>query len=248
MKRMLIVTALVICFAAAASSPASASTENWYGSSIQVWPAWTNGTVVLNLSAYYGDYTPDTPVLDICYTTGTSEVPSSSNHVVDYTFEFIAPNTYHLSRDVQVQFYGEDGLKYVTAAFAVYEGIDVGHQVYLSDPSGIFLASTMLDTHPPTTRAPYSASCKRGGYAALRYRVIDNLSPSADVTIRIHKVLSGGSRLVKTLRLGKHRTGKMQTYIYRCTLPQGKYRFTVGAADLAGNETIKPAANTLTVR
>jgi hypothetical protein len=104
--------------------------------------------------------------------------------------------------------------------------------------------SIILDTHRPVTAAPYAASGVKGGAMTIRYKVTDNLSPKAWVTIKIKK----GTTLVKTLTLDYPATGKLLTAKVGCQLAKGTYRFSVQAGDLAGNAATRIGTNYLTVR
>ena len=103
------------------------------------------------------------------------------------------------------------------------------------------------DTKGPRTYAPRSATVRKGARAVLYYRVTDNISPRASVTIRIR---TRAGVLKKTLTLGLKRTGPALRHVrFRCRLSRGVYRFTVYARDLSGNAAQQPLGrNRLTVR
>jgi hypothetical protein len=102
------------------------------------------------------------------------------------------------------------------------------------------------DTQGPKTYAPHRASVKRGHRATLYYRVTDDQSAKATVTIRI-RTRSGV--LKKRLELGLEGTGTERSCRFVCHLKRGVYRFTVCACDLSGNEAQTPlGTNRLTVR
>ena len=102
------------------------------------------------------------------------------------------------------------------------------------------------DTTGPRTFAPRRAVAKKGQRAALSYRVTDDLSAKATVTIRIR---TRGGALKKTLTLGLRGTGAVRQCHFTCKLARGVYRFTVEARDLSGNAAQKPlGSNRLTVR
>jgi hypothetical protein len=102
------------------------------------------------------------------------------------------------------------------------------------------------DSTRPTTSAPRPATVKRGQRATLYYRVNDDLSARATVTIRIR---SRAGALKKTLALGLKGTGALRQCRFTCKLARGVYRFTVEARDLSGNAASKPlGSNRLTVR
>ena len=102
------------------------------------------------------------------------------------------------------------------------------------------------DTIGPRTYAPHSASVKKGRTATLYYRVTDNVSASASVTIRIR---TRAGVLKKTLVLGLRGTRPERHVHFTCRLARGVYRFVVYARDLSGNPAQAPlGTNRLTVR
>jgi hypothetical protein len=102
------------------------------------------------------------------------------------------------------------------------------------------------DTTRPRTFAPRPASVTKGKRATLHYRVTDDISETATVTIRIR---TRGGALKKTLTLGLKGTDMLRHCHFTCTLARGVYRFTVEARDLSGNAARAPlGANRLTVR
>lgn len=132
-----------------------------------------------------------------------------------------------------------DGKKTV---YAIYSARAVN--IVLAEPvSPMFHDHITLDTHGPTTLAPRAASCRKGAYVTLKYRVNDKLSPKARVTILIKR----GTTIKKTLALGLRPTGKLLGKRFKCTLAKGRYTFVVKAKDLAGNPAEKIGRNTLTV-
>ena len=87
---------------------------------------------------------------------------------------------------------------------------------------------------------------KQGQRAALSYRVTDDLSGKATVTIRIR---TRGGALKRTLALGLGHRRRLRQCHFTCRLARGVYRFTVEARDLSGNAARKPlGSNRLTVR
>jgi subtilisin family serine protease len=89
------------------------------------------------------------------------------------------------------------------------------------------------DTTRPVTRA-YATSVKRGGVAALPYKVIDNGFSAGPAKVTIVLRNSAG-KVVKTLGPA---AGKpmcvLLNWKFRCWLARGTYRFTVKAVDAAG--------------
>ena len=104
-----------------------------------------------------------------------------------------------------------------------------------------------IDTRPPTTSAPRSATVRRYGYVSLRYRVNDAApcAGTATVTIRI-KTLNDVTKHI--LRLGVRQANTTLSKRFRCSLSRGRYRFYVYAVDAAGNRQSTSGRNTLTVR
>ena len=102
------------------------------------------------------------------------------------------------------------------------------------------------DTVGPRTFATRSATVRKGKSAALYYRVTDDVSASATVTIRVR---TRRGALKKTLALGLKGTGPERHVHFTCRLARGSYRFTVDARDLAGNAAQRPlGSKKLTVR
>lgn len=108
-----------------------------------------------------------------------------------------------------------------------------------------FDCTVNLDTHGPKTIAPYPLSCKRGGYATVSYQVDDSASPKADVSLR---VTNSKGKTVAKASIGEQETGKLLTYLWKCPLGAGKYKYSILATDLAGNKASKAGKNTLTVK
>jgi hypothetical protein len=98
----------------------------------------------------------------------------------------------------------------------------------------------------PKTFATRAASVRKGRQATLYYRVTDDLSASATVTIRIR---TRGGALKKTLALGPKSTGPERHAHFTCRLARGVYRYTVEARDLSGNAAQTPlGSNRLRVK
>ena len=106
-----------------------------------------------------------------------------------------------------------------------------------------------IDTHKPSTRAPYAASVVRYRSATLRYKVLDPAPNGGTATVTI-KIRNRGGTVVKTLgpiqgqdhRHAVHRQ-------FTCKLKRGIYRFSVYATDTAGNAQNLPAgSNKLVVK
>ena len=105
-----------------------------------------------------------------------------------------------------------------------------------------------IDTRGPQTFAPRACTVKRGFWPALSYRANDELSPKAEITLRITDH-SGRTRQV--IALGWQRTDQTHVtgiFVWRCRLPRGSYRYTVLARDLAGNKQTQAGSNKLIVK
>jgi photosystem II stability/assembly factor-like uncharacterized protein len=107
--------------------------------------------------------------------------------------------------------------------------------------------SVRIDTRRPETVASACVSARSGTRAVLKY-VVNDQAPNggkASVTIRI---LTRQRWVVRTLRLGLQRVNRLREATFRCTLPAGRYRYSVYATDLAGNKQTRVGVNTLVVR
>ena len=127
-----------------------------------------------------------------------------------------------------------DGLKKLTAVFTDLSGLS-------SPPMN---ASITLDTHGPTVRVPAATTIASGATGAIAFRVTDNLSPTAAVTLR---VLNAHGDVAKAYYATGLSTGTLHHFTFVCNLKRGTYKVRVGATDLAGNHQSKVAAGTLTV-
>ena len=110
--------------------------------------------------------------------------------------------------------------------------------------SAVGVCAAKIDTIGPTTLAK-AASGREGKAIALRYRVTDNLSPTATkVTLTIR---NSHGRLVKRVALGTRTI--FTWYAIRLTpKAKGSYRYAVAAKDLAGNAQTKVGSARITVR
>jgi hypothetical protein len=124
-----------------------------------------------------------------------------------------------------------------------------GYLVSLRDAAGHTPGGSgsevILDTHGPSCWAPYAATARSGGYATLRYKVTDRLSPEARVVVTITR--SDGS-VVRTLPTRRVATGKLVERRVSADLLRGVYAFNVSATDLAGNPQVRIGTNRLVVR
>ena len=229
-----------------AASVALAS-DAWVGSGGRI-PAWTNSRTVrvsyharYDLSADGGTHTSDNPawIGHLDYALGTSSTFSPSwIDGANQTAEFGNPIATIQGTDTVTVSKG-NGKKTV---YVLYHAQLVNFKA-AQPVSPLYQARTTLDTHGPTTKAPEPARGARGTYITLRFRVDDNLSPKARVTIVIRK----GTTVVRTLKPVLRATGKLVSRRFLCKLAKGKYTFRVKAKDLAGNAQTKIGANTLIV-
>jgi len=102
-----------------------------------------------------------------------------------------------------------------------------------------------LDKQAPVAKALGTSVVHRGKRVWLRYKVRDNMSPTADVTIRIKNARGAVVRVLKTADV---RTGSKLAKRFVCRLPRGKYRYLVSATDLAGNTQKRASVGRLIVR
>ena len=109
-----------------------------------------------------------------------------------------------------------------------------------------------IDTHKPITKAPASASARRGRSALLRYQVLDPVPNGGTATVTI-KIKNSAGKVVATLRLGAKpvntATALSRSFKVPTTWRIGVYRYSVYATDKAGNAQVLPVgSNKLTVR
>jgi hypothetical protein len=113
------------------------------------------------------------------------------------------------------------------------------------EPQQTFVAK--IDTSRPKTFALWTATVKRGGTAVLTYRVDDDVRGDRRVAVTV-RVTSQSGHLVKVLRAYGKPTNRRLTIAFHCTLPRGRYRFSVRATDRAGHTQDRVGSNWLTVR
>jgi hypothetical protein len=113
------------------------------------------------------------------------------------------------------------------------------------EPQQTFVAK--IDTSRPKTFALWTATVKRGGTAVLTYRVDDDVRGDRRVAVTV-RVTSQLGHLVKVLRAYGKPTNRRLTIAFHCTLPRGRYRFSVRATDRAGHTQDRVGSNWLTVR
>ena len=104
-----------------------------------------------------------------------------------------------------------------------------------------------IDTVKPRTRAPWRVNVRRGRWAKVRYKVVDNWPKTGRATVWI-KVRTLSGRSIFTKRLANIRVNRWTTKKIKINLRRGKYRFYIYAWDAAKNKSVKMGQNTLRVR
>jgi photosystem II stability/assembly factor-like uncharacterized protein len=107
--------------------------------------------------------------------------------------------------------------------------------------------SVRIDSRRPHTAAPARADAHRGAGAFLKYIVIDRAPNAGKAKVTI-KIRNADRRIMRTLKLGLQRVNLLRKARFTCTLPAGRYRFSVYATDMAGNKQTRVGVNTLIVR
>ena len=106
-----------------------------------------------------------------------------------------------------------------------------------------------VDTTPPVISVACMTHLHFGWHGAwgrdrsrlsLTYRIDDNLSPTAAVTIEL---VGFRGKVLRLMSLGQCPTGVLQTYRLPGKLPRGFSRLCVTATDLAGNTQSKLAGD-----
>ena len=110
---------------------------------------------------------------------------------------------------------------------------------------GATWSTTVADVTGPRTKALNKVVVRMGHVATIRYEILDDMSATAHVTVKI----SGDGR-TRALRLGRQTTGAAHSFAFRCTLLPGSYTYRVLAIDESGNRsTPRPlGSNTLIVK
>ena len=218
----------------------------WFGSYARLDPgsAWTKSA--FSHLVYSGEYFLEDPSEaprgmvgyylsgDVLADSGIQEPDVMGSRRLPNTWSFVCFGY----GETDVPLTAGDGLKNIGLHF---EEWDVSpHAV-----SPEYTNTVTLDTHGPQTLAPYRLSCGQRGYVTFSYQVDDALSPTADVSLHLRS--STGKKL-KAVPLGEQETGKLLAYLWKCTLPKGKYKYSILATDLAGNNAAKIGTSILTVR
>jgi photosystem II stability/assembly factor-like uncharacterized protein len=145
-----------------------------------------------------------------------------------------------------------DGADVVVLADGAHHATDGVNAIsyYATDKLGNVEAaqtvSVRIDTRRPQTAAPARASARHGRTAALTYIITDQAPNGGKATVTI-KIRNAHRRVARTLKLGLRRVNMIGKATFRCTLPAGRYRFSVYATDLAGNKQTRVGVNTLIV-
>lgn len=122
--------------------------------------------------------------------------------------------------------------------------MDPGEYGSVDDPVEVDVP-TILDTVGPTTLAPDAIEALLGQSATIIFSVKDELSPKADVRVAVSYAKG---EVVKTIALGRCRTGVRVTRQFTVGLPRGRYHYAVMATDLAGNPQQHTGRNRLVIR
>jgi photosystem II stability/assembly factor-like uncharacterized protein len=104
-----------------------------------------------------------------------------------------------------------------------------------------------IDTRRPQTAAPARARVRSGRTARLKYIVNDQAPCGGTASVTI-KVTNKKHRVVRTLALGPQQINVTLKAEFQCSLPHGRYRYSVYATDIAGNKQSKVGTNLLIVR
>jgi photosystem II stability/assembly factor-like uncharacterized protein len=127
-----------------------------------------------------------------------------------------------------------------------YRGVDKAGNVETAKSCAV-----KIDTRRPATKAPSSATARRGRTAALRYRVLDTVPNGGTASVTI-KVKNRAGNAVRTLKLGLRAVNTAGVLTARFTVPRtwnrGTYRFFVFATDAAGNTQASIPSNRLVVK
>lgn len=118
-----------------------------------------------------------------------------------------------------------------------------GH-VFVDDRSGAVVQEFQLLDLGPITWAAGNVTVKKGKNAGLKYKVDEDVSSSAKVTIKVYK----GSKLKATVACGSVSQGTWHTKSWKCKLAKGTYKWKVYATDAAGHAQRNVAVKTLKVK
>lgn len=221
--------------------PTASLANQWAGS----WVKLSGGSAYTNVNSvpieFYGVYTSDDtrnqPAgIPNAMTTGDTPRPEAVANTSSGVDGPPQSRKYWASGSCEVELTKGDGAKSVGVYFV---------ELVPFETSPTYLATVTLDTQAPTTIAPKALSCKKGGYATVSFQANDALSPTVDVSLL---VTNSKGKKVATASMGEQETGKLVSYLWKCSLAPGKYKYAIVATDLAGNKTSKPGTNKLTVK
>jgi len=108
-------------------------------------------------------------------------------------------------------------------------------------------AGVFVDSVRPQPRVLRAVVARRGRKAALRYEVGDAepCGPTSTVTVG---VTTASGRVLRSFTRRLVPVNQPASVTFICTLPRGRYGWTVSARDAAGNPQLAPAVGTLRVR
>jgi photosystem II stability/assembly factor-like uncharacterized protein len=104
-----------------------------------------------------------------------------------------------------------------------------------------------MDTRRPQTAAPARARVRSGRTARLKY-IVNDQEPCGGTAAVTIKVSNKKHKVVRTLALGPQQVNVTLKANFECSLPHGRYRYSVYATDIAGNKQSTVGSNLLIVR
>ena len=250
MRRFVFVLLVSVALLWCGVSTAAASTEyGWTSTRFTVQPWVRTPVAVYSFNAHWVPATVGAAVpAGIAWAVTARRGSATPEPPWEWTYSnplFVtAPADYWIEQgDTSLALNGQEGADDITLHLKAYDA-NSGN----IDEMSVHYYVT-LDQTRPVTYAPRPAACRRGATVALRFRITDNLSRKEKTTIMITRC----GAVVKVLSCGWRLTwggapSPNQRKTFRCTLPKGRYRFTVKATDQAGNAAVRLGSNTLTVR
>jgi hypothetical protein len=141
---------------------------------------------------------------------------------------------------------GDDGYAPVTGdgkhSFTYYA---LDNAVPLINQESAHVVHVNIDSVRPIPRALNAILVARNAAMKFKYKVVEPLGLSPTCTMKI--VIKKGTKVVKTIALGKVMVNMAKSKTVLATLPAGSYTWNLYATDLAGNTQLKPAVKKLVV-